>query len=676
MPDAPLFQPLSIEEADIGWACRVMGLPVTAFAGADGTDPRLAVLKSMETLDIEACPGSGKTTLLVAKLAILANRWPYHRHGVCVLSHTNAARNEIETKLSSCSAGIALLRYPHFVGTIHSFVNEFLAVPWLRSLKNPIKAIDTDIALNVRWSKVPGNTKTYLRKQNRDKDKYWLTYDRVDFGGGDKRSLGEHTPTYKALMQICKETSRSGYFCYDEMFVWASQLLDSCPHIAEAIRLRFPFVFIDEVQDNSELQSAFLHRVFCSAQTPVRRQRFGDSNQAIYQYAKQSGATTDPFPSPSKTDLPHSFRFGQAIADFAYPLGVTPQRLVGRGPLQEKITAKDKCGVLFFFDDQTILDVLPTYAKYLLETFSTEELAAGLYTAVAGVHESDKVDNPPRFLGHYAPTYDPSISRRDSSPETFIQYVLSGRREITGRAEVYSIVTKTGAAILRLAQLANADLYLARRKNPHRYVLELLETKADARNAYRSLIDHLVQSGGAITVVDWNNPLRPCAAAIAEAIAGVPVTSSDCTTFLEWRVPSADGGTVEKPVTPDNVYRYPPDAPEVHIRLGSIHSVKGETHTATLVLDSYFHDHHLKELKPWLLGVKIGARVGKKTEGVRMVGRLKLHYVAMTRPSHLLCLAMRRDAFDDVEIEALKKRRWHIIDCTTATRETNASTVA
>jgi DNA helicase-2/ATP-dependent DNA helicase PcrA len=173
VPDAASFQPPEIDDADIAWACGVMGLPATAFAGRDGTDPRLAVLGSMETLDIEACPGSGKTTLLVAKLAILANKWRHHRQGICVLSHTNAARNEIETKLSSCSAGTALLRYPHFVGTIHSFVNEFLAIPWLRSQGIPIKVIDTEIALNVRWSKVPGNTKAYLRNQNRDK--YCLT---------------------------------------------------------------------------------------------------------------------------------------------------------------------------------------------------------------------------------------------------------------------------------------------------------------------------------------------------------------------------------------------------------------------------------------------------------------------------------------------------------------------
>jgi DNA helicase-2/ATP-dependent DNA helicase PcrA len=84
---------------DVKWACKVLGLPETAFSGADGADPRLGVLRENATLDVEACPGSGKTTLLVAKLAILARHWNTAERGICVLSHTNAARREIEKKL-------------------------------------------------------------------------------------------------------------------------------------------------------------------------------------------------------------------------------------------------------------------------------------------------------------------------------------------------------------------------------------------------------------------------------------------------------------------------------------------------------------------------------------------------------------------------------------------------
>lgn len=88
------------------------------------------------------------------------------------------------------------------------------------------------------------------------------------------------------------------------------------------------------------------------------------------------------------------------------------------------------------------------------------------------------------------------------------------------------------------------------------------------------------------------------------------------------------------------------------------------------MLDSYFHAHHLNELKPWLLGSRSGGFRNKKKgepmlEGSRLLSRLKLHYVAMTRPSHLLCLATRKDTFVLEELAALEARGWAIIDCCT-----------
>jgi len=88
-----------------------------------------AVLRCMDTVDIRACPGSGKTTLLVTKLGILASKWNYKHRGICVLSHTNAARREIERRFSQVPSLRAFTAYPHFVGTIQSFLHSFLATP-------------------------------------------------------------------------------------------------------------------------------------------------------------------------------------------------------------------------------------------------------------------------------------------------------------------------------------------------------------------------------------------------------------------------------------------------------------------------------------------------------------------------------------------------------------------
>jgi hypothetical protein len=112
---------------------------------------------------------------------------------------------------------------------------------------------------------------------------------------------------------------------------------------------------------------------------------------------------------------------------------------------------------------------------------------------------------------------------------------------------------------------------------------------------------------------------------------------------------------------PGNVFCYRGSNGEVDIRLGSIHSVKGETHTATLVLDTFHLSHNLKSLKPWLLGKRVGDVDTKVTAIDRY--RLKQHYVAMTRPSQLLCLATRIDFLNTKEIAALRST-WRIADVT------------
>lgn len=654
-----------ITETEIRWAADLMGLGADGFAPVDGDDSRMRAILDLETGDYEACPGSGKTTLLVAKLAILANRWPHRQQGICVLSHTNAARNEIHDRLSASAAAGALMRYPHFVGTIHSFVNEFLAAPWLRSNGYPIRVIDTQIALSQRRAKLAFNWRSAMEK--RHLTDFALSYDKADFTG-DKGDLGVHTDFYQAMVAVSRQSSEEGYFCFDEMFVWANQLLDRYPNIAADLRLRFPIVFIDEAQDNSEVQAAILHRVFRAGANPSRRQRFGDSNQAIYARSGQEGASTDPFPLAPTYNIPRSYRFPQAIADIVKGLGVTPQDLLGAGPGPGRVKSAAKPSAMFLFDDPSVEAVLPRYGAYLLEHFDDAELRAGAFVAVAGVHEMDEHDRIPRAMGHYAPHYDAGCAKKDTAPATLAQFLARARFEMKGVRNTHVLVNGLASGLVRLGELLGSLRAANTRKSAHRRLLEALED-SDAHGAYLKLIDLTLAAKGDFTVASWTDDVLPSVALIGGHISDGAALAGPAGEFLarpkqiELEANEGDDG----PRT-DNVFSYPQTEPKVHIRLGSIHSVKGETHTATLVLDSFFHKHHLNELKPWLLGARSGGfRLKKKgapeLEGSRLLGRLKLHYVAMTRPSHLLCVAMRKDVFTTDEIAVLEGKGWIVIDC-------------
>jgi superfamily I DNA/RNA helicase len=652
----------TIDDSDIPWVCGLLGLPATAFSGADGTDPRLPILRAMETLDIEACPGSGKTTLLVAKLAILARNWAENRRGLCVLSHTNVARREIETRLGNTAAGQRLLGYPHFIGTIHGFVNEFMALPWLRSLGYPIEMIDDEVCLRRRWRKLGGATRLALEGNHHTEQ--LLRFKDTEFGLGEVRwgqgRLGQDTPTYRAMRGACETSAREGYFCHDEMFVWAHDMIDMMPGITECLRARFPFMFIDEVQDNSELQSKLLHRVFMDGDSPATRQRLGDANQAIYQPAGQSeGAATDPFPvAEIRTDVPNSFRFDQSIADLADPLGVEPQGLQGlrqQGADGTSRTAGKHA--VFLFDDARAGFVLESYATYLTDVFSDDELREGSFTAIGAVHRPKGDDNVPRSVEHYWTAYDHEISLAEPQPGRFVQYVMAGHRFAQRSGESHAFVEKVADGMLRLVRLASPERKLSRRKRRHRYVLELLEEQDEARYVYLDLVRTLCVDRVPLTKDGWENEWRAKVAGTAMAIASADFDMESAGDFLAWD--KADDQAKEDDAgqnCSDNIFRYPAASPSVAIRVCSIHAVKGETHTATLVLDTFFKSHHLRMLKRWLTGAKAGGA----SENATMQSRLRLHYVAMSRPSHLLCLAMREDALTGADITRIIERGWRV----------------
>ena len=640
------------------WACQALLLPPTAFSGLDGRDPRLAILRSNDTLDIEACPGSGKTTLLVAKLAILARRWTARDQGVCVLSHTNAARREIEKRLGATSEGQRLLSYPHFVGTIHGFVNEYLALPWLRSQGFKIDIVDDELCLNWRWSQLSHQNRAALEKRRHGIQRLRYQDSELSLGTiswGKNGVLGQDTPIYSSMQLACLKSLEQGLFCHDEMFVWARDLLDKKPGTEAHLRSRFPLLFVDEVQDNSEDQSSLLSRIFIEGEQPVIRQRFGDLNQAIYGYAGGSGAQSDPFPNPAiRRDIPNSFRFGQSIASLANPVAVEPQGLVGQGGLGPT-GSPELAGrhAIFLLDDDTVEHVLPSFARYLREELSPPELVEGDFTAVGGVHRHEDPTKVPHIIGHYWPSYDPGVSGADPQPRTLIQYLYAGRRFAALSGEAFEAVEKFAQGVLRLAHLADPGGSIGSRKRKHRHILELLCSSEDAVGLYQELVQSLVISNRPVLRADWEGDLRQKFREIVSALTGEDALSSRAQEFLEWKEVHEDVRVAEDH---DNIYRSSTEGSPIRIRVGSVHSVKGETHTATLVLDTFYHAHHLNALKAWLQGSKSGGR----TENDRTVGRMKLHYVAMTRPARLLCLAMRSDAFKPAEVATLIAQGWRV----------------
>ncbi|MBK8233906.1 MAG: ATP-dependent helicase [Candidatus Eisenbacteria bacterium] len=662
-----------VADEDVEWIRGVMGLrEIDRF--------RQEFLRARTTLDVSACPGSGKTTLIVAKLAIMAKNWSHRTKGICVLSHTNAARGEIQRRLCGTVVGQQLLSYPHFIDTIHGFVNRFLALPWLNSNGFPAATVDDDVTSTYR-RRVLGHSEywkveNFLRRNHSGFDRIRVKDRNLDIWLGDRPFPARPSAeTHQLASRAVQASSHAGYFCYDEMFVWAKALLEDCPSVATLLQLRFPLVIVDEMQDTSDLQVGILEAVFPRTGSDVSLQRVGDPNQAIFDGARAGTAVPGGFPdAPTCLKIPNSFRFGPAIATLASPFAVDaagPDGLQGVGPRPVE-GATDFCpNALFIFQDAEARGVLNAYGHHVLSCFGDVALAIGDVAAVGSVHQdaSDVTAGAaqfPKTVPHYWSEYSAEVGSSDPHPRTLIQYVRVARAVVRDGGDLAPGVEKIASGLVRLARRAGGAGLLGKRAPRHRAVVDALSRNAEAVSAYRRLLRAFLIDWETLSAASWAQ--RQADILLVAAGLGASGTASIIADeFLGWD-PNDPSLAVRAATSPQdagpNVYRVEDGCGRrVDIRLGSVHSMKGQTHLATLLLSTYWHEHSAKRMLPWLLG----ERTNLSGAGVQDRARLQQTYVAMTRPSHLICLAIPRtvlgeDAALTGHVATLKERGWRVAD--------------
>ncbi len=664
-----------ITDEDIEWVCQLMKLQPLDAA-------RREFLKSLTTLDVSACPGSGKTTLVVAKLAILARKWKSSTRGICVLSHTNVAREEIEHRLGRTDVGQRLLGYPHFIDTIHGFVNRFLAVPWLLSTGYRVAAIDNDITTKVRRRHL--GEKDY-RRLNGYLEKNFKKFEDLRLGTANFAApiadgtfpSGPHTDMYKLAASALRHAAEQGYFCYDEIFVLGDALLTQQPTLPSILQHRFPFVLVDEMQDTSEQQNAFLRRLFPRDLNTMCVQRVGDPNQAIYEGGIQPVA--DAFPDAAcNVSISDSFRFDGSIAALASPFAYQPVHPAGlNGIRATAVPGQGLAHTIFVFPDDDASAVLDAFGRHVLATLPAPLVKSSAVTAIGAVHKTFADVGPghkqyPKTVAHYWTGYHPGASKKTYRPKTLVEYIFAAQAIAQGGGPLHQCVDSLAVGMAHLANLMADTTPLKARTRQHLQIEHRLSGFNEEKTIYRSLLTRFLIDREAITQVTWT-ALTPSLRLLGASLGGGNASSPAANDFLAWNTPAQplqptiqDQADAAAP----NSYRVKDGTAYVDIRLSSIHVAKGQTHLATLVLETFNQTHFLHNLMPWLIGKH---QNGAKCSSDKAAQRLLQIYVAMTRPTHLLCLALRSGSLgvgaeNQLNQEKLIARGWRIQNLTQSSK--------
>jgi DNA helicase II / ATP-dependent DNA helicase PcrA len=442
------------------------------------------------------------------------------------------------------------------------------------------------------------------------------------------------------------------------------------PGLPETLSHRFPFVLVDEMQDTSEEQNAFLTRLFPRDSNAVCVQRIGDPNQAIFEGG--SAPRQDPFPDQHADrclSIPNSFRFGPSIASLASPFAfhpVHPSGLRGIGPTAGEYV--DQLHTIFLFPDDDVVGVLNAFGRHVLGSFPIEWIDKSIVSAIGAVHRpSDDVgpghDQYPKTVSHYWAGYQSHVVKSARHWTTLAEYFLRAQLLAASGGPFGQAVNSMAFGIIRLGKLLTEKSIALGRTRPHRLVEEQLSQNSELRTFYRELLTCFLADGESLTRDTWVG-LRPRLRVLAAALVGGNPAAATANTFLEWpmqpEIPNAGVADDAHGIEP-NSYRVRDGDRFVDIQLGSIHSVKGQTHLATLIVETFLYGHCLEATLEWLTG----ARSNGGQCAVRERERLLSTYVAMTRPTHLLCLAMRTSSVGTGEaltsnLEKLAERGWQV----------------
>jgi len=622
-------------------------------------EEKIAILSELESCDIQAGPGTGKTTMLTAKLALLAPKWTKADAGICVLSHTNVARREIESRMGQCAGLRRLLHYPHFVGTFQRFVDEFLALPYLRMKRLEITAIDDEkfaaraMALlakgpyfNLRAvlqkrSEPPESVVGGLRFENAKLD---VTHPAATHKGFPKST----TKTGQELTALKKTLTKAGYFRYDDMFAIAEASLVKLPYLIGILRRRFPWVFVDELQDMRDSQDRIVEQLF--ADPCCILQRFGDKNQAIFHLDNADVEAPKLFGRRKLLPLSLTHRFGDQIAHFASALTVVePQILKGHQDWPQRNHT------IFVFQKDSIERVVPSFANFVLQELTPAVCAGGKICVVGSRKNVPKAsDNFPLSLGDYWKDYKSDLTRKIQSPDSFLGYIHEARNksvEEKSLQEAFSLSMTGLLEFLRRAQVEGSQP-LARSRTQFKELLSEQGLWLGVKGELWSLLRPDVS----LSEVGWNASLDRLRRILAAYLP--QVLSSEANGFIRWSdtlisIVPTDAGDVEKR---ENILVHRTNQGSIDVHFNTVHGVKGETHLATLVVETFMQkSHDIKAVLPVLTQQKSAAKL---TGGA--IGHCKRIFVGLTRPKELVCLAIYQEHVDDKSLRALEAAGWKI----------------
>lgn len=635
-----IFNNIEVTEDDIRYAEEILFGKINVF----DKEERIPIIEDLNnSFDVNACPGSGKTTVLLAKLIILSRKMPLNNgQGICVLTHTNVAIDEIKIKLGDKSD--VLFKYPNYFGTIQNFVDKYLAIPYFKRESNEnIKSIDDDIYYEYirklskkNYPKIDSTIQFYIKKgygnyTSESHERNFITFianKHFDISNNDIRDNYNRALIDKSYYSELKNimidnTLNKGILRYEDAYFLAGLYLDKFPDIKRYFLERFKYIFIDEMQDVSEMQMKIIGEIFNNDKVII--QRFGDINQSIskFNYSNNNWIFND----YTKT-INSSKRYGSEVVRFLEPL-----RVEKNGNMKGNEDINTLNPHIIIFDDSSIESVVPKYIE-LLDKYNIVEEKNKKIKVIGKL--ALPVSNPYKSISSYVKGYNAKGNRNVDLNKK----VINKLNKINTTKEFYDyLISIILLAIERDGKKVSKEELTRLMEDSYIneftiYRSNILKWTKNFTVNTNSVIEDIIKK----TEILFNK--------VQEINYDIEILRSNISGNNEEEV-AVTSEEIETSISMDNI--------------NTIISTKGETHKATLYLESklvYSNGEDRSDISRIL-----DYMVNKKDEvDDNDKEALMNAYVAMSRAEKLTCVAIQYDTIKG-RINDFKQYGYEIIGC-------------
>ena len=470
----------------------------------------------------------------------------------------------------------------------------------------------------------------------------------------DQGPIGFSTESGAEYLKLKEEMFQEGILSFEDAYDLAFRYIrEKELDFSMFSHKRFKYLFIDEVQDCDHQQEELIKKIFDDEKVIV--QRFGDYCQAIYDGDGTDVEDNEELKANTVLHIHNSNRFGEKIARPLRSMCMEDNhQLVGNEEIPSVkpiiITYEDPIMVLHKYagllrsiripemDNMSVLDIA--------NKEKNEDPLHRINIKACGWVGKKGADEQKRYIESYYPLFERKSYAVRLECDSFDSFLL--KSHTVSIKEYGSSIIQGIIKFLDLCDIKNSS---------RRYTITSLLD-------FLTNIDVKVKEDFLCNIMKWSMHLSKCGdehdkRQIKETIHNyltstlLPLFGKNSTepanVFFNAKV--ADN-TEEQDLGQGNIFT---DG-DLEIEVSTVHAVKGETHASTLYLEtSYFGKHESERLADQFKGIAYA------DNNTQILKSLKVAYVGLSRPRYLLCVAIQKSRFNNIDCAELREI-WDVVE--------------